>query len=870
MYVWQVRHAQQQQQQQEGSTSAASSGISVVRHALQGHSPSTQVKACCLSADGCWAATGGSDGKVLLWDLSALADPAAAAAITAPASSSPAASTGAAPRSHTCCVPSPPGLAKMASEWQLGQLGREHTTCLALSADGSVLAVGTRSGKVHVALSACSSDSWQLLQLPARHTDGYKVRCVALSPDASKLLSSADDARMVLWDVGTRSCMLSLHEHTKPIRGCCWSPNGKHICSVGDDNLLVVHDVVILTNSSGSGSVGSSSKVRMGLRLDGCAAGTAAAATAEAEAAGQLGPGSSAVLKQPCLSRMDVSMLKERLLACVPVASTTSRSSCADSMLFTRSKLDCAAAGAPDSVLCVDQAGQILLLPPASAAAMPTGASFGSSIVCCCFDGNVAAAAKREGAVTVMTCHPGHTGAQPTPQSGDSGTAGAGVAGAAAPVGCSDGAVRAERPEASAAAAPGLWGGMAQPAAAVAAAAAAAAAAGASQKLDIAVSAKLDMLVLGISVCKDLGRVALAGSERKNTHNGVVFIWEYDPSVRPPALNQQGTLRGLSGAAGHFTRQHSNRSMLSSRESADDSIGSPTRVSIDLDLGLHQVKGAGIDSSSAMRWPQGREVVRSPLAARARRLGNGTGGPAARLSNADSTTMDAAGAAAEAAMSAPTAVAPAASGSPLGWLWHCDNPVKVLGAQDSPMLCCAWTKGPELPKLVVGSSAGWVVVVDCEGEEMEDALVSEAVSLCMCMCVNQRPRVACASRLNRRAAGHKHAGPVHKRTGTLLCCEGVQVAAYDRCRWCTFGLQCRYQIHDCSVSAIDCSSDGSTVCSGGSDGRVVLWSHVTGFKLAVFTLHSGAIHSLAFNHGESHHSHTHVKTHCSGASLSRL
>jgi hypothetical protein len=29
----------------------------------------------------------------------------------------------------------------------------------------------------------------------------------------------------------------------------------------------------------------------------------------------------------------------------------------------------------------------------------------------------------------------------------------------------------------------------------------------------------------------------------------------------------------------------------------------------------------------------------------------------------------------------------------------------------------------------------------------------------------------------------------------------------------------------------------------------VLWSHMTGFKLAVFTLHSGAIHSLAFNHG---------------------
>lgn len=39
--------------------------------------------------------------------------------------------------------------------------------------------------------------------------------------------------------------------------------------------------------------------------------------------------------------------------------------------------------------------------------------------------------------------------------------------------------------------------------------------------------------------------------------------------------------------------------------------------------------------------------------------------------------------------------------------------------------------------------------------------------------------------------------------------------------------------------------------SGGSDGHIVLWSHVTGFKLAVFTLHSGAIRSLSFNHGAS-------------------
>jgi WD40 repeat protein len=63
-------------------------------------------------------------------------------------------------------------------------------------------------------------------------------------------------------------------------------------------------------------------------------------------------------------------------------------------------------------------------------------------------------------------------------------------------------------------------------------------------------------------------------------------------------------------------------------------------------------------------------------------------------------------------------------------------------------------------------------------------------------------------------------------------------------------LQCRYQIHSGHVSALDCAADGATMVSGGADGHIVLWSHVTGFKLATFTLHSTAIKSLAFNFGK--------------------
>jgi periodic tryptophan protein 2 len=105
----------------------------------------------------------------------------------------------------------------------------EQVSCLDLSRDGSWLAVGSRSGKVYL----LPQGSTELQQLPTRHQDGYKVRCCALSPDGSKLLSAAEDARLVLWDVASGSCVLSVHEHFKPVRGCCWSPDGRHIVTVG-------------------------------------------------------------------------------------------------------------------------------------------------------------------------------------------------------------------------------------------------------------------------------------------------------------------------------------------------------------------------------------------------------------------------------------------------------------------------------------------------------------------------------------------------------------------------------------------------------------------------------------------------------------
>jgi hypothetical protein len=169
-------------------------------------------------------------------------------------------------------------------------------------------------------------------------------------------------------------------------------------------------------------------------------------------------------------------------------------------------------------------------------------------------------------------------------------------------------------------------------------------------------------------------------------------------------------------------RQGSNWSTLSSKESADDSVASPNWVSIDIDAALQHGKGSVTsDGPQAMRWSPGKDAA-PPLSAGAaavkRRSSNH--GPVRPSSTTDGSSPDAAAAAA--GTSAEAAVS--AWGCPDGWLWHCGNPVKVLTCQEAPLLCCAWIKGAELPKLVVGSAAGWLVVVSCEGQDMEECMVS--------------------------------------------------------------------------------------------------------------------------------------------------
>lgn len=247
-------------------------------------------------------------------------------------------------------------------------------------------------------------------------------------------------------------------------------------CSADDtgmDCLLCVLDVVLLNNNT---------RLRIAMRLDTAPAARSSLssqpspecnltadwqdAAAAAQAVGvSCSPSESAVPSHPLLKRTGVAERGTKLLACVPVNQLELHSS--------SSMAPAVEEATSDAVLCADQSGQVSVLLPGHVGATDTGISVGSGFSYCCFDGSVLAAARRDGALTVLSCSSAAGPAAVTASAG--GLDDYDVAGVA------------------------HW------------------------DPPVAVSAKMDMLVSGISVNRQLGRVALVGTERKQHMTGVMW-----------------------------------------------------------------------------------------------------------------------------------------------------------------------------------------------------------------------------------------------------------------------------------------------------------------------------------------------------------
>ena len=66
---------------------------------------------------------------------------------------------------------------------------------------------------------------------------------VACSPDGQALVTGSSDRKVKLWEVGTRSCVQSLAEHTDQVWGVAFRPDGNRVATVSDDKSIVLYDL---------------------------------------------------------------------------------------------------------------------------------------------------------------------------------------------------------------------------------------------------------------------------------------------------------------------------------------------------------------------------------------------------------------------------------------------------------------------------------------------------------------------------------------------------------------------------------------------------------------------------------------------------
>ena len=126
-----------------------------------------------------------------------------------------------------------------------GDLNREFKTSLvvnwlAFSPDDSMLAI-PKKGYASIDVGLVSPSSGEVLK--TIKTGNHRVATVAFSPDGKRLLTGGLDTRVNLWDIATGEKIKSFSEHRFPINGLCWLHNGAGFISSDKGGYVQVTDI---------------------------------------------------------------------------------------------------------------------------------------------------------------------------------------------------------------------------------------------------------------------------------------------------------------------------------------------------------------------------------------------------------------------------------------------------------------------------------------------------------------------------------------------------------------------------------------------------------------------------------------------------
>lgn len=71
-----------------------------------------------------------------------------------------------------------------------------------------------------------------------------EVTAIALSPSSNQLAAGYSDGSVRLWDISSRTCLVTLSGHSGAVTALCYSSSGSLLASGSADTSVIVWDVV--------------------------------------------------------------------------------------------------------------------------------------------------------------------------------------------------------------------------------------------------------------------------------------------------------------------------------------------------------------------------------------------------------------------------------------------------------------------------------------------------------------------------------------------------------------------------------------------------------------------------------------------------